>query len=97
MGQLQQLQYLYKTTLFPYFHIILQVLIFLLKHRNTGIFKKVISIQHSWKRCSVPKEMGKTSGKNEKTIHLHLLAVQCHVLGKTKTNLARPTASLRSS
>jgi len=70
MGQLQQLQHLYKTTLFPYYHIILQVLIFVLKHtsRNTGLFKIVISIQHSWKHCSVLKEMGETSYKNKKTI-----------------------------
>jgi len=68
MGQLQQLQHLCKTILFPYCHIILQVLIFVLKHRNTGIFIIVISIQHSWKHCSVPKEMGETSGKIGKTI-----------------------------
>lgn len=66
MGQLHQLQHLYKTTLFPYYHIILQVLMFLLKHGNTGILKKVVSIQRSWKHCSVPKEMGETSGKNKK-------------------------------
>jgi hypothetical protein len=56
--------------------------------------KKVIS---SWKHCSVPKEMGETSGKNKKkTFHPRLSAVQCRDLGKTKTNLVRPTASLRS-
>jgi len=83
MGQLQQLQHLCKTTLFPNCHI-LQVLIFQLNHRNTGIFKQVISIQHSWKHCSVPKEMGETAGKNEKTIISHYWLSSVMICAKPK-------------